>query len=102
MIRRPARSTLVPYTTRLRSRLIGRPTDRLTGRLIGRPTGRPAGRLIGRPTSRLTGKLIWEPNTTDPQTPCNSVCRLLPGKPPRRPTGLRPHRPAHPEGDAAV
>src|SRR2546426_6420075 len=61
MIRRPPRSTLLPYTTLFRSRHVRR-----------RPGGdpqrdRPGGRRIIRS----------EEHTSELQSPCNLVCRLL-------------------------
>src|SRR2546426_1235844 len=74
MIRRPPRSTLFPYTTLFRSHRVGhleaqphverrhRPV-RLDYRLRGR------GRDVGQPRS--------EEHTSELQSPCNLVCRLL-------------------------
>src|SRR6516162_932470 len=59
MIRRPPRSTLFPYTTLFRSRRHGRDLPRRRGRL---PIGR-RGRS--------------EEHTSELQSPCNLVCRLL-------------------------
>src|SRR5256885_12001946 len=63
MIRRPPRSTLFPYTTLFRS---PRP---LPGRRCRRPRCRHA--LIVSPCSRS------EEHTSELQSPCNLVCRLL-------------------------
>src|SRR6266850_6243694 len=60
MIRRPPRSTLFPYTTLFRS--IRRPRDR----------HRPASAL--RPARRPDRS---EEHTSELQSPCNLVCRLL-------------------------
>src|SRR5256885_6271026 len=71
MIRRPPRSTLFPYTTLFRSRSV---------RCAGRdPGGRPplhvrasaASRGVHLPQSRS------EEHTSELQSPCNLVCRLL-------------------------
>src|SRR6266446_8508450 len=59
MIRRPPRSTLFPYTTLFRSR--ARPRDRS-------PCPSPRARSL-RPRS--------EEHTSELQSPCNLVCRLL-------------------------
>src|SRR5256885_6620010 len=61
MIRRPPRSTLFPYTTLFRSR--SRPPESR-----GRST---AGRSLPRDGSRS------EEHTSELQSPCNLVCRLL-------------------------
>src|SRR2546426_4988996 len=78
MIRRPPRSTLFPYTTLFRSR---RP--RATGRggrrarvsasrgRIGRDRRTPSARRRTRPRARS------EEHTSELQSPCNLVCRLL-------------------------
>src|SRR2546426_7071951 len=70
MIRRPPRSTLFPYTTLFRSEG-GRRARRLgdfarAERAAGR---RPDGRALARPRS--------EEHTSELQSPCNLVCRLL-------------------------
>src|SRR5256885_11123770 len=62
MIRRPPRSTLFPYTTLFRS-----------GRLAGKPvqqTVRPGDGAGVRPERS-------EEHTSELQSPCNLVCRLL-------------------------
>src|SRR5256885_11379740 len=75
MIRRPPRSTLFPYTTlfrskRLRSRRPGRETY-VRGSLA--PTG-AAQRCM---CHRRRGWLRSEEHTSELQSPCNLVCRLL-------------------------
>src|SRR2546426_8402981 len=62
MIRRPPRSTLFPYTTLFRSHRPGR----------GRPARR---RVAGR--ARHVHALRSEEHTSELQSPCNLVCRLL-------------------------
>src|SRR2546426_3574547 len=68
MIRRPPRSTLFPYTTLFRSRTGG---------------GLPAQRPLPLPETRSpkqTGVCCWgrsEEHTSELQSPCNLVCRLL-------------------------
>src|SRR6266446_8799378 len=60
MIRRPPRSTLFPYTTLFRSRL-------------GHPVG-----SVDRLVARLDGEEARsEEHTSELQSPCNLVCRLL-------------------------
>src|SRR5688500_19941908 len=63
MLRRPPRSTLFPYTTLFRSRA---------------QAGRGAGGLAdrGRPVEAAAGPRSEE-HTSELQSPCNLVCRLL-------------------------
>src|SRR5256885_12073988 len=102
MIRRPPRSTLFPYTTLFRSRAGGRPSPLPVlhppvdacgdqgngGGRVGSPSslGKPA---ATRTTacrhrclpSRLAGvsERRSEEHTSELQSPCKLVCRLLPG-----------------------
>src|SRR2546426_5306880 len=90
MIRRPPRSTLFPYTTLFRSRYVGTSTD------TGHST--PGGSFALNPDNMLNWGLIkdfaqdgihaqhvWgtaiakrsEEHTSELQSPCNLVCRLL-------------------------
>src|SRR6266566_5402508 len=62
MIRRPPRSTLFPYTTLFRSPGPGS---------LGRSAGRP------RRSARTPGRGRSEEHTSELQSPCNLVCRLL-------------------------
>src|SRR2546426_12306089 len=66
MIRRPPRSTLFPYTTLFRSVI---------------PGGIEADRFAPRPqVEREAGRLVFhrsEEHTSELQSPCNLVCRLL-------------------------
>src|SRR5256885_11029031 len=69
MIRRPPRSTLFPYTTLFRSR----------GLLH---TSEPAVALEQRPDARVGERIVVadrrsEEHTSELQSPCNLVCRLL-------------------------
>src|SRR5256885_9781335 len=71
MIRRPPRSTLFPYTTLFRSRGLGvrrRPERRARGR-----------RIIPCPDSEVPSGAAErsEEHTSELQSPCNLVCRLL-------------------------
>src|SRR5256885_5939368 len=67
MIRRPPRSTLFPYTTLFRS------TSPHSG-----CAGRPEGRCAERQGLRLsTATHRSEEHTSELQSPCNLVCRLL-------------------------
>src|SRR5256885_7296013 len=67
MIRRPPRSTLFPYTTLFRSPLLRRLQQRLGG-------GRGRGVRAGRAGQRHRRS---EEHTSELQSPCNLVCRLL-------------------------
>src|SRR2546426_6375046 len=75
MIRRPPRSTLFPYTTLFRSQGFDdcelrerqpRSRDQRRDQLRG-----------GRPDHRLRAQLRSEEHTSELQSPCNLVCRLL-------------------------
>src|SRR5256885_6884832 len=67
MIRRPPRSTLFPYTTLFRSRVHVAQTARIR---IGKQHVVP-GRIGAGPVGRS------EEHTSELQSPCNLVCRLL-------------------------
>src|SRR5256885_16530960 len=75
MIRRPPRSTLFPYTTLFRS-----PLPRCLGRARpARDAGADAGHLFGfarQGCERRRWGQIGE-HTSELQSPCNLVCRLL-------------------------
>src|SRR2546426_1642082 len=88
MIRRPPRSTLFPYTTLFRSivgeeRLAsGREADPSSLAGVGDSRARPSGLLLR--VSESTGKNQAdlfddrsEEHTSELQSPCNLVCRLL-------------------------
>src|SRR5256885_4504779 len=72
MIRRPPRSTLFPYTTLFRSSYMGE--------LVGIEGIKPTRRLELAPysagNSTITGGRSEE-HTSELQSPCNLVCRLL-------------------------
>src|SRR5256885_6285858 len=70
MIRRPPRSTLFPYTTLFRS--IRRGIDRLAGNPV--PLGRPCAQVH---RAAAFGAERSEEHTSELQSPCNLVCRLL-------------------------
>src|SRR5256885_12912351 len=79
MIRRPPRSTLFPYTTLFRSAFAG---IALVGVLIGRTMetgGRRAGAAPGPSWTSPTAPpgCRSEEHTSELQSPCNLVCRLL-------------------------
>src|SRR5256885_12145863 len=79
MIRRPPRSTLFPYTTlfrsgrRARGRRVGAPRQ---GRSRGAPHGKRAPGVSVR-RGRAARGARSEEHTSELQSPCNLVCRLL-------------------------
>src|SRR2546426_5300613 len=88
MIRRPPRSTLFPYTTLFRSsasysRLFAFSSLRKPRKNSSHPCLRavtfPLVRIgdIARATGRTVGELRSEEHTSELQSPCNLVCRLL-------------------------
>src|SRR5688500_19156976 len=79
-MRRPPRSTLFPYTTLFRSRPLA-PRERGEG---GRRPGR------GAPTTPSAARSRSEEHTSELQSPCNLVCRLLLEK--KKITQKEPHR----------
>src|SRR2546426_2543492 len=68
MIRRPPRSTLFPYTTLFRSRVIRDSRER--DRRFAKPN------WIDK-SEPLTAEKRSEEHTSELQSPCNLVCRLL-------------------------
>src|SRR2546426_8842471 len=77
MIRRPPRSTLFPYTTLFRSNELYRGGGRWAAKLVkdcdaAGPRGGVRERL-----SELARGLRSEEHTSELQSPCNLVCRLL-------------------------
>src|SRR2546426_6722259 len=89
MIRRPPRSTLFPYTTLFRSlgKILRIDVDRSaapsTNPYADGSAGRPEIYAIGLRNpwrfsfDRETGQLRSEEHTSELQSPCNLVCRLL-------------------------
>src|SRR2546426_5106075 len=75
MIRRPPRSTLFPYTTLFRSRRSTRPRRCRPGDGARRRGGGREG-AGGRPERRPQDDRSEE-HTSELQSPCNLVCRLL-------------------------
>src|SRR5256885_12264540 len=83
MIRRPPRSTLFPYTTLFRSQEVElshghRPRNHASGRTahLDLPTPRhPGGADEGKLPRLPAGRS--EEHTSELQSPCNLVCRLL-------------------------
>src|SRR2546426_4712093 len=89
MIRRPPRSTLFPYTTLFRSPIAGLPQDlqgfrivQLSDLHVGPTLKRDFVERIVETANRLHPDLIAltgrsEEHTSELQSPCNLVCRLL-------------------------
>src|SRR5256885_12343432 len=77
MIRRPPRSTLFPYTTLFRPQPLTQPNS---GSVFVNPQGDFAGRLIEQAGLKGTTRGRSEEHTSELQSPCNLVCRLLLGK----------------------
>src|SRR2546426_2130948 len=71
MIRRPPRSTLFPYTTLFRSR------RRHRGRAHREPGAHPLYHAGHQSGVRPPGRTRSEEHTSELQSPCNIVCRLL-------------------------
>src|SRR5256885_8878462 len=74
MIRRPPRSTLFPYTTLFRSALNGREVAELKAWERARVRNREIGFIFQ--SFNLIGDRSEE-HTSELQSPCNLVCRLL-------------------------
>src|SRR5256885_2723996 len=70
MIRRPPRSTLFPYTTLFRSGRLKLIFHRETKELLGI-------HIIGEGASDVDPQERSEEHTSELQSPCNLVCRLL-------------------------
>src|SRR2546426_2332723 len=83
MIRRPPRSTLFPYTTLFRSEkihpLLSQFRSRLRQLFQGKPSppGTVYGRGLGVGASNFQALARSEEHTSELQSPCNLVCRLL-------------------------
>src|SRR5256885_7885947 len=80
MIRRPPRSTLFPYTTLFRSHHVGAiglgHAHRLAARLV-QVDEMGGGLLEQRVAGEVGGGERSEEHTSELQSPCNLVCRLL-------------------------
>src|SRR2546426_6692637 len=72
MIRRPPRSTLFPYTTLFRSGILTQPVRKLLK--TDRQDACPYQSKIAPSAARATRS---EEHTSELQSPCNLVCRLL-------------------------
>src|SRR5256885_3592884 len=75
MIRRPPRSTLFPYTTLFRSIRAARPADRGGAQLADGAADTPRSERGARHARACP--LRSEEHTSELQSPCNLVCRLL-------------------------
>src|SRR2546426_8772625 len=90
MIRRPPRSTLFPYTTLFRS--VSEPlVDREHGLVFG-VVARERHRVSGGPGAVQGGVLRSEEHTSELQSPCNLVCRLLLEKKKKKKKKLHVHK----------
>src|SRR2546426_6658493 len=74
MIRRPPRSTLFPYTTLFRS---AKPHPHRLQPPLPKPQPRRHRLRLQRPAAEFPGPLRSEEHTSELQSPCNLVCRLL-------------------------
>src|SRR2546426_11120522 len=77
MIRRPPRSTLFPYTTLFRSHHWRSRVNRLRPRLRLHLVHRSLGLRAAQRTAIAFCVLRSEEHTSELQSPCNLVCRLL-------------------------
>src|SRR5256885_12662298 len=75
MIRRPPRSTLFPYTTLFRSPVARAPHRRLPAWDLSVVLAGSAGAVVVARSAR--GAVRSEEHTSELQSPCNLVCRLL-------------------------
>src|SRR2546426_5695208 len=102
MIRRPPRSTLFPYTTLFRSRWRpsrGKPPphhQRLQEKDAREQGDSPAQTLWCPPAPRCARRS--EEHTSELQSPCNLVCRLLLEKKKKTKPGLTPRGSLYPCG----
>src|SRR5256885_9918435 len=78
MIRRPPRSTLFPYTTLFRS-ILRRTALDMHGQAMRRCAAchGPVGMRVVQQAQRLAAPGRSEEHTSELQSPCNLVCRLL-------------------------
>src|SRR5256885_5281768 len=77
MIRRPPRSTLFPYTTLFRSDRDARQMALRSLREDGHATDEVGARLEVRQLLAVSAAPRSEEHTSELQSPCNLVCRLL-------------------------
>src|SRR5256885_10773907 len=77
MIRRPPRSTLFPYTTLFRSWIAHKLSGRLADNTRDRAVLDRAALAQTRYAKDLLARRRSEEHTSELQSPCNLVCRLL-------------------------
>src|SRR2546426_3042890 len=79
MIRRPPRSTLFPYTTLFRSHFVAHPCRAAETRVGSRrrEAGLAGDRRVPRRHRAVHLESRSEEHTSELQSPCNLVCRLL-------------------------
>src|SRR2546426_4828413 len=93
MIRRPPRSTLFPYTTLFRSMLVPEERNPLMTNPAPRAVSSSTATLPAVPT-RLYGFRVRrsEEHTSEIQSPCNLVCRLLLEKKKKKKCTIKHHQ----------
>src|SRR5256885_8835507 len=94
MIRRPPRSTLFPYTTLFRSRdaACGQALPQALRRLQEALTAERLDEVVERADlERRHGIMRSEEHTSELQSPCNLVCRLLLEKKKKSPLSVLSH-----------
>src|SRR5256885_13181308 len=81
MIRRPPRSTLFPYTTLFRSGTVSKLNSRLGERVVGTAMMTGTEIMIVSDLNEMEARVDIgersEEHTSELQSPCNLVCRLL-------------------------
>src|SRR5256885_12094444 len=77
MIRRPPRSTLFPYTTLFRSRRLVDSAAPAARKDSGAQLVIAADQFVIKPVGRVRDTVRSEEHTSELQSPCNLVCRLL-------------------------
>src|SRR5256885_5627061 len=80
MIRRPPRSTLFPYTTLFRSHRVLKPGGTIAILEFAEPPEGFLGDLYRWYFTKVLPRIGWlrsEEHTSELQSPCNLVCRLL-------------------------
>src|SRR5256885_8267631 len=88
MIRRPPRSTLFPYTTLFRSEMWSMFAACLASSAGGWNVGRTATMISSRSVTAASARS--EEHTSELQSPCNLVCRLLLEKKKKHQKNLNP------------
>src|SRR5690348_17572877 len=77
MIRRPPRSTLFPYTTLFRSRLLGKSVPVMATPSFDVPPSQPRAAAPSRDGEQPPARSRSEEHTSELQSPVHLVCRLL-------------------------